>query len=169
MADSGWIKLQRDIIDSPFFSDCEVLKLWIYLVCRASYTRRDVIFAGNLISLQEGELICGRKELAHKLNIGESKIYRSLKLIEKAGKIKLSPTNKYTVISLIDWDSVQGVSSRKSSNELQDNINCTSNEHNKRKYKKERKEECFELLKNDFSPNELEEISWQRTSERIGG
>ena len=43
----GWIKLHRSIIDSAVFSDADVLKVWIWLLCNVAYDDHDVVYLGK--------------------------------------------------------------------------------------------------------------------------
>lgn len=159
----NWVKLHREITDSFVFDDAEMLKLWIYLLCNAAYLERDVLCKGALVHLLPGELIIGRNHLAHVLNISPSKIYRSLKRLQKAEKVRQISTNKFTKIILLGWDKLQSEpNSKRTSGGQAANSGRTADEHIIRNKEKKKGEE-FDLLKNNFPSDELERLSWQAT------
>lgn len=120
-----FIKLHRSILDSAVFSDAEVLRLWIYLLCRASVDDRQIIIDGRVVNVKKGQLITGRKKLAEHLNTTESKAYRSLKLLQKLGCVNIEVNNRFSLVTLLNWGKFQDVP-RKS--EQQNNNRITSDE-----------------------------------------
>lgn len=73
----GWIKLHRSIIDSAVFTDADVLKVWIWLLCNVAYDDHDVVYLGKVIPLKKGQIITGRQKLSQQTGMSEGKIYRA--------------------------------------------------------------------------------------------
>ena len=71
----GWLKLHRSIIDSAVFKDLEVLKIWIWLLCNASFDTHDTLFLGKVITVHPGQIVTGRKKIAQSRKI-EKKTYK---------------------------------------------------------------------------------------------
>jgi hypothetical protein len=127
MADfNTFIKLHRSILESAVFTDAEVLRLWIYLLCKASVDDRQIIFDGRIIDIKKGQLITGRKKLAEHIGTSESKIYRSLKLLEDLKCIKIEVNNKFSLVTVEKWEKFQGGVYK---SEQQKNNSLTSNQH----------------------------------------
>ncbi|MBR6633043.1 MAG: hypothetical protein IKL05_01935 [Clostridia bacterium] len=99
---NGFVKLDPNIWKSELFNDFIVLKLWLYLICNASYVERDVLFNGSLHHLEKGQLMVGRKSLAEIVSAKEGKVYNSLKLLEKMGYITIKSNNKFSLITVIN-------------------------------------------------------------------
>ena len=121
-----FIKLHRSILESAVFTDAEVLRLWIYLLCKASVDDRQIIFDGRVIDIKKGQLITGRKKLAEHIGTSESKIYRSLKLLEDLKCIKIEVNNKFSLVTVEKWEKFQGGIHK---SEQQKNNKPTSNQH----------------------------------------
>lgn len=125
----GWIKVHRKLLDSPIFNDPYYLKLWIYCLLKATHKDREVIIGNQLIKLKPGEFVTGRKTLTEDLNSGvkpklklnESTWWRYLNNLEKFGMLNIKKTNKYSVVSIVNWCEYQ-------ENEHQVNIKRTSDE-----------------------------------------
>lgn len=87
--EQGWIKLHRKILDNPIiFKDNDHLAVWIYLLLHATHKKMDAIFNGERITLEEGQLITGRKIIAEKLKISEAKVQRILKTFKSEHQIE---------------------------------------------------------------------------------
>jgi len=107
MFDNTFITLHRKIITSSCFDDAELLKLWIWCLVRANHKDREIIHAGQVIKLKRGEFITGRFEAAKELKITPMKFRSRITLLQKMSMISKKVTNKYTIISVINYDYYQ--------------------------------------------------------------
>ena len=99
----GWFKTYRKIIDSPIFDNADALKMWTWILAKASHKDRVLIVGTQNVEIKKGEFIFGRKMAAEKLKFSENKTYRLLKLIEKMGMIEVKSNNKFSVIKVVNW------------------------------------------------------------------
>jgi len=58
--------------------DADHFAVWCYLLLSASHKKQKAIFGNEKITLEEGQLIIGRKKIANDLKISESKVERIL-------------------------------------------------------------------------------------------
>jgi len=121
---SGWVKLYRQSLENPIIcKDSDHFSIWNYLLLKATHTEREVVFGGCKITLQKGQLITGRKAIAVKFNISESKVQRVLKTLEIEHQIEQQTSNKSRLVSILNWslyqDSEQVVNNKKSAPMLQ--------------------------------------------------
>ena len=109
MADTnGWIKLHRKLLDNPIImKDADHLAIWMYLLLNATHAEYPALFRGEKITLQPGQLITGRKSIAEKLAINESKVRRVLDAFESDQQISRQRSNQNTLVSLLNWDKYQ--------------------------------------------------------------
>lgn len=122
----GWIKLYRKIFENPVLGkDSEHLAVWIYLLAHATHKQIPAIFKGEKIILNKGQLITGRKSIAAKLKIPESKIYRIIKEFKNEQQIEQQTSNKNSLITILNWSKYQ---SSEQQDETQMNNNWTSTE-----------------------------------------
>ena len=104
MADNnGWIKLHRKIIDSAVFENPKILKLWIWCLCKASHKGYESMVGNQIVVLQEGQFIFGRKNASSELKIKESMVYKYIKLLEKLEMINIKSNNKFSIITIEKW------------------------------------------------------------------
>ena len=103
----GWIKLHRSIIDSAVFSDSDVLKVWLWLLCNVAYDNHDVVYLGKVIPLKQGQIITGRQKLSQQIGMSEGKIYRAINILKNLGNITVKSNNRYSIITVGNWAKYQ--------------------------------------------------------------
>lgn len=108
MAEIGYIKLWRQMRDNPtVYKDADHIAVWVELLFLAQFHPYDAIFNGHRITLEPGQLITGRKKIAKKLNISESKVQRILKCFENEHMIEQVTDHRCRLISICSWDLYQ--------------------------------------------------------------
>ncbi|OUS73003.1 hypothetical protein B1748_23635 [Paenibacillus sp. MY03] len=144
---SGWIKLHRKTLDNPVVcKDSDHLAVWNYLLLSATHKEYPAMFSGERITLQPGQLITGRKVIADKFKISESKVQRILKSFENEQQIEQQNGNKNRLITVLGWLEYQDgeqqdeqlVNNKRTTTEQQ--VNTNKNVKNLENEKKERKE-----------------------------
>ena len=103
----GWVKLHRSVLNLPVFDEPELLRLWLYLLLKASHQPRDLPVGQTIVHLQPGQLITGRKRIAQDLDINEARVRRQLKRLALHQLVDTKATNKYTLVTLMNWDFFQ--------------------------------------------------------------
>ena len=124
----GWLKLYRSILDSAVFQDAEVLKVWIWLLCNVAFEQHDTICYGKVTHLKPGQIATGRKKIAQCTDLNENKVYRALNALKSLGNIEIKSTNKYSIITVVNWDKYQGENSKRTASEQQTNSKTTAEE-----------------------------------------
>ena len=99
----GWIKLHRQLLNSDTFKNEKLLKVWIYCLLKASHADHEQLVGRQKVKLLPGQFIYGRKKAAEALGMPESTIRCYVEILEKIGNITIKPTNKYSVITVINW------------------------------------------------------------------
>ena len=87
--------------------DSDYLSVWIYLLLKATHAEYPVLFKGEKIVLQQGQLITGRKSIANELSINESKVTRILNSFVNEQQIEQQTSNKNRLITVVNWESYQ--------------------------------------------------------------
>lgn len=150
MALEGWVKLHRKMLENPIImKDAEHFAVWTYILLNAAHAEYPVLFKGEKINLKPGQLITGRKSIATKLKISESKVTRILNTFQIEQQIEQQTSNKNRLISVVNWGLYQ---SSEHQAEHQLNINRTSTEQqlNTNKNIKNKKNEENEKNAPDF-------------------
>lgn len=99
MGRDGWFKLYRSMEDWEWYKDSIVKAVFLDLLIRAQWEPGQ--FRG--VDLEPGQLITGRKELAGRLGISEEQVRRALRVLKNCQQITSKPTNKFSVITVVNW------------------------------------------------------------------
>ncbi|WP_342489148.1 DnaD domain protein [Cytobacillus sp. FSL W7-1323] len=173
----GYIKLYRKLIDSPVWDDPNYLKLWMFCLMKATHKEREILIGNQVVTLEPGQFITGRKALSDELNRGmktkhkQSEIswWRYLNNLEKWQMLNIKKTNKYSVVSITKWseyqESEQQLNNNRTSNEQQ--LNTNKNVKNVENEKKkevtttapENPVQLFEYILCRLSPIQMESLS----------
>lgn len=106
--EQGWIKIHRKVLDNPIVcKDSDYMAVWIYLLLNATHKKIDAIFKGKRITLEEGQLITGRKAIAKTFDIQESKVKRILLELENDQQIIRERSNLNSLITIVKWKEYQ--------------------------------------------------------------
>ncbi|WP_079708592.1 hypothetical protein [Paraliobacillus ryukyuensis] len=111
----GYIKVYRKLMNSPVWEDPNYLKLWMYCLMKATHKERETLIGNQVVDLKPGQFVTGRHSLAEDMNKGvkprnkQSEIswWRYLNNLEKLEMLNIKKTNKYSVISIINWSQYQ--------------------------------------------------------------
>ena len=141
----GWIKLYRSLMDKGYYKDSEYIHLWIHLIFKATYQEKEYLFNGKIHHLQPGQFITGRNTLVKETGINRGKIERILKTFKNEQQIEQQTTNKFRIISILNWTEYQ--------NSVQQIVppvcsKCAASVHNQ-EVKKEKKEKKEPIVQNE--------------------
>lgn len=105
---AGWVSIHRKLLNSNVFQDEKLLKIWIFCLLEATHEKYQQLVGKQLVDLEIGEFVFGRKVASEKLNIPESTLWRNLKLLEKMDSISIKSNNKFSVIKVVNFEFYQG-------------------------------------------------------------
>ena len=109
MKKKGWIKLWRDFFthwvaeDKPHCSGYA----WFYLVSYANYQDGVVVFRGEYINIKRGQFLTSKLKLKNEFGWGRAKLNNFLNALENDGMITYRITNRYIVITVINYEEYQ--------------------------------------------------------------
>ena len=144
----GWVKVHRSMMDNQIIMKSpDHLAVWMFLLLHATHKEQPATFKGKEITLKPGQLITGRKMIAEKINISESKVHRVLALFEAERLIEQQTSNKNRLIYLPAWDKQQ--SAEQQEQQVNSKLN---NKTGKSERQSEHKQEC--IIENEIK-NEI--------------
>lgn len=103
----GFIKIWRKMLDNPIANKPNYMALWVWLLTLANHKDNKFMWNGEMIIIKEGQLLTGRKELAEKSGIPSSTIERILNFLENEHQIEQQKTNKFRIITILNWGNYQ--------------------------------------------------------------
>ena len=133
---SGWFKTHRKIIDSVVFQSDKCLKIWIWCLAKTNHCENLSLIGRQKVRVRRGQFIMGSLTAEEKLRMAKSTIWYWLNFLEKEGMIGIKKTNKYSIITIKNWDKYQDVGNKSESNEEtnKNQIRTNKNEKNEKKY-----------------------------------
>ncbi|MCK6203957.1 conserved phage C-terminal domain-containing protein [Bacillus infantis] len=104
---------------SPIWQDPYYFKLWMYCLMKASHKEHDQLVGNQMVKLERGQFVTGRKVLAEELNKGvkpdqqlsEKSWARYLKNLEKWQMLSINVTNKFSVVTVVNYGFYQDTAS----------------------------------------------------------
>ena len=107
MADDGWIKLHRKLLENPIFINPELLQLFLYCLIKANHKDKEIIWNGVLKTITRGSFITGFKVLCKDVKQKQTSIHRRLKLLGELGYISVKSENKFSIVTVLKYNSYQ--------------------------------------------------------------
>jgi uncharacterized phage protein (TIGR02220 family) len=132
----GYVKLWRKSIDTGWLSNHKMWVFWSWCLMKASHKEHKLIVGYKQVHLMPGDLVFGLDKASAELKISVRSIRTILDFLKKSENITIKTTNKFSVISITNWDTYQ---SEKSENDNQNDKQTT----NKRQTN-DNKQECKE-------------------------
>lgn len=100
----GWIKLHRQMTKWEWYKDSNTFKLFIHLLLLANHEENQ--WQGQVI--KRGQLITSVNHLSEECGISIQNVRTSLKKLKLTHEITSETTNKYTLVTIENYDKFQG-------------------------------------------------------------
>lgn len=100
---NGWIKLQRGLLEHGIFQDSDLLRVWVYCLLQASYRTVQLPIGRQVIQLQPGQLLFGRKAFSQRLQMSEGQLRHVMQQLVDFGSIAVMATNRYSIVTIVNW------------------------------------------------------------------
>lgn len=136
---SGWIKLHRSLLDWEWFSNSNMLCVFMYLLLSAN--SKNGRWQG--IEVLAGQHITSIDKISKQTGLSQMMVRAALNKLVTTGEIEKVSTNKYTVITVVNWAFYQGeeqASNKQETNKEQTNNNQITNEEQSNNNKQEGEE-----------------------------
>ena len=104
---NGFFLVHRRLFDHEVGQDPKGVALWVRLLSEASFEDKKIYFDGISIDLRRGQLITSVKKLADWLQVSRTKANRTLECLKEIHQIDIKKTNKYTIITILNYDKYQ--------------------------------------------------------------
>ena len=99
----GWVTLYRRFLSWEWFSKAEMVQLFIYLLLSANHTEKK--WQG--MTIKRGQLLTSIVKIQAATSLSVSTIRTCLKRLETTGETTSETTNRYTIITICNYDKYQ--------------------------------------------------------------
>lgn len=121
MKNSGWIKFHRKFNEWEWYQDPKMVQFFVHLLIHANIESKQ----WKNWTIPAGSLVIGRLRAAAILGTSEQSVRTCIDRLKKSGSITTISTNKFTLITIVDWEFYQ--SGRKPSTNKQPPRQPTNN------------------------------------------
>ena len=156
----GFIKLYRSILNWEWWNDDKTFRVFIFLLLNANW--EDTRYRGHIIS--KGSLVCGRKKLAKSLGMSEQSVRTSLEHLKSTNEITIKPTNKFSIITIVNWEKFQG-QAQQTNQQTNQQINQRLTTYKEYKEYKEEKKKANQFLN---YANNNSSYDWDEINREVG-
>jgi len=102
--DTGWVWLHRKIFEWEWWTDPNTRILFITLLLLANH--KPGRWKG--VKINRGQLITGRKKLAKITGLSEKSVRTALKRLKSTSELAIKATNRFSLITIVNYDIYQG-------------------------------------------------------------
>lgn len=99
----GYVRLWRKSLDAGWIKNHKLWAFWTYCLLKASHKEYDAIIGLQIIHLLPGQFIFGRAKAAEETGLSEREIRTILAFLIKTGNLTSKTTNKFSVITIVNW------------------------------------------------------------------
>jgi len=103
MNDNSWFKLYRKMLGWEWFTDSKTLHVFVFLLARANI--KSSRWNGRVI--RRGQLVSSYNGIANATGMSVSSARRAVGNLLSTGEIAITPTNKYTIFTIVKYDEYQ--------------------------------------------------------------
>lgn len=100
---SGYVKIHRKLLQWGWYSDCVVKDVFLHLLIVAAF--KDGEFLGHHI--KAGQAVISSQKIADELGFTRQQVRTALKKLESTKEITQKSTNKFTIVTVENWEDYQ--------------------------------------------------------------
>jgi hypothetical protein len=108
---TGWIKLHNKFLKWEWRQKPEMVALFIHFLLNANYKENK--WQGIIIG--RGQLVTGLKSLSKNTGLSPRTLITCITSLKSTGEITNKSTNKYRIITIVNWEQYQGMEEKTTS------------------------------------------------------
>jgi len=129
---NGWIKLHRKLLENPLVKDSRLLQVAVYCLLRACHKQNRILWNGQEIILEPGQLVTGRTRANADLGLKGVMFDRKLKVLQNIGFLNRQMNNRFSIITIINWGKYQTGEEKRTAKRTTDEQQMNTNKNDKK-------------------------------------
>lgn len=126
----GWIKIHRRIVEWEWFDDDATFKVFIWLLVNANHEAKN----WHGITIERGQLVTSLDSISRSTKHSVQSVRTILNRLKSTNEITSESTNKFTIITIKNYDSYQSQNeddqqAKQQADQQTNNNQPTSNQH----------------------------------------
>jgi hypothetical protein len=160
VAEGGWLKLYRELIEKPIWkcTTPEQKAILITLLCMANHEEQEWIWQGKKYKCKPGQFITSLKSIAEKSGTSIKNVRTALKNFEQIYEFSASEsTNKNRLVTITNWElyqSREGKAASRTASKWQASGKQVATNKNDKNYKNDKED----ISKGNFSESAKSKI-----------
>lgn len=134
----GYIKLWRKSLRSGLMQNPILWTFWTYCLLKASHRKTKTRVGYQEVILEPGQFVFGLKAASKETGLSVQNLRTSLKYLRYTTNLTIRTTNKYSIISIVNWHIYQGTDcedNTQGNKQLTNNQQTTNNKQECKEYK----------------------------------
>jgi len=103
----GYVRLWRKSLDAGWIKNHKLWAFWTWALLKATHKEHDAIVGLQIIHLLPGQFVFGLHVAARETGLSIRQIRTIIAFLRKAGNMTIKTTNKFSVISIVNWPTYQ--------------------------------------------------------------
>ena len=100
---NGFVKIHRKLLQWGWYQDNVVKGVFIHILLTANF--KDQFWMGRVI--KKGQVVIGTQKMADELGFTREQVRRAITNLKSTYEITTETTNKYTIITIVNWNEYQ--------------------------------------------------------------
>ena len=150
----GWIKLHRKLLDNPVFQNEKLLKMFVWCLLKAAHEGYTQLVGLQVVEVGKSQFIYGRNKASIELKMKPSSVHKLLKKLQELKIIDVKSNNKFSLVTIVNWELYQSKEKKVTAEEQQRNNNVTTKEQQSNTNKK------VKNLKNDKNDKKVKKSTY---------
>ena len=122
---NGYIKIHRKLVQWGWYQDTAVKSVFLHLLIIAAF--KTGYFMGQ--EIKAGQAVIGYSKLAAELGLSTQQVRTALKKLESTGEISRNSTNKFTIVTIANWEEYQSTDDFLTNEQHSNNKRITNEQH----------------------------------------
>ncbi|HUX17550.1 MAG TPA: hypothetical protein VMW52_13825 [Phycisphaerae bacterium] len=108
MRNYGWLKAHRCLLGSDVW-ECPdaVVRVWVWALLKATHKPRNVEINGQIVHLEAGQFVFGRRGAAKECRLSEQAMRTCLATLARLECIAIAPTHRFSTLTVKNWEKYQ--------------------------------------------------------------
>lgn len=103
----GYVRFWRKSLDSGMIQNHKLWVFWTWCLLKATHKPQKQMVGMQMVELEPGQFIFGRKAASKELKISEQTIRTCINRLKTLENLTIKATNKFSIITIVNWDSYQ--------------------------------------------------------------
>lgn len=127
---NGFVKIHRKLVQWGWYTDNVVKGVFLHLLLTANF--KNTKWMGKI--LKKGQLVTSYGRLAAELGFSVRQIRTAIEKLKSTGEIACESTNKYTLITVTNWDEYQYIEEKETSKPTRKTTNKNSSQNSAHRF-----------------------------------